>query len=132
MASGKKAAWAGTLARTAETLTPPADLSPQVVTLKSILNLAAMQAIPAQPCVLSLGRIGESMSFSVPPAPAAPAGFMRIKQVLQVVPVSRATWWRGVGEGRYPRPFKLAPGVTAWAQADIEQLVQRIRAGEAQ
>ena len=50
-------------------------------------------------------------------------GLLRIKRVLQFVPVSRSTWWAGVKSGRYPKPVKLSERVTCWKAADIRRLV---------
>ena len=30
-------------------------------------------------------------------------GFLRLKQVLQFIPISKSQWWAGVKEGRFPR-----------------------------
>lgn len=47
--------------------------------------------------------------------PALPAeGFVRLPQVLAVVPVSRTTLWRWVKEGKFPASVKLTPEITAW------------------
>lgn len=47
--------------------------------------------------------------------PLLPAeGFVRISQVLAVVPVSRTTLWRWVKEGKFPASVKLTPEITAW------------------
>jgi len=29
-------------------------------------------------------------------------------------PVSKSTWWAGVKSGRFPKPVKLGPRITAW------------------
>ena len=55
--------------------------------------------------------------------PLPPTGFIRLPQVLAVIPVGRATWWAGVRSGRFPKPVKLTPGVTAWAVEDIRELI---------
>jgi prophage regulatory protein len=39
------------------------------------------------------------------------------------IPVSRSTWWSGVKSGRFPAPVKLGPRITAWRDADIDQLI---------
>ena len=49
---------------------------------------------------------------------------LRVKEVLQIIPISRASWWRGVRDGRYPKPFKLSPRVTVWKLSDIEAIFQ--------
>jgi prophage regulatory protein len=49
---------------------------------------------------------------------------LRVKQVLQMVPVGRSTWWAGVKSGRFPQPVKLGPRTTAWRLSDIEKLIR--------
>lgn len=51
-------------------------------------------------------------------------GFIRLPQVLKVFPVSKSTWWAGVKEGRYPKPIKLGPKMTAWKVEDIQALIE--------
>ena len=36
-------------------------------------------------------------------------GFLRLAQVLSLVPVSKSNWWEGCRTGRYPKPLKLGP-----------------------
>lgn len=49
-------------------------------------------------------------------------GFLREKQVLALIPISRAKWWSGVKSGKYPQPFKLGPKTTAWKMSAIREL----------
>lgn len=58
-------------------------------------------------------------------------GFLRLKEVLQLFPVSKSTWWNGVRLGHYPQPVKLATRVTAWRAADILTLIKKL-SGESQ
>lgn len=51
-------------------------------------------------------------------------GFLRLKQVLEVFPVSKSHWYEGVKAGKYPAAIKLSPGVTAWRASDIRQLIE--------
>ena len=51
-------------------------------------------------------------------------GFLRLPQVLAFIPVGKSSWWRGVKEGRYPKPVKIAPRSTAWKAEDIAALVE--------
>lgn len=53
-------------------------------------------------------------------------GFMRLPQVLEVIPVGKTTWWEGVKSGRYPKPVKLSPRCTAWRAEDIRGLAHQI------
>ena len=50
-------------------------------------------------------------------------GFVRLPEVLKVFPVSKSTWWAGVKDGRYPKPVKLGPKMTAWRVEDIKELI---------
>lgn len=53
----------------------------------------------------------------------APDALLRLTQVLQRVPVSRAAWWNGVRDGRYPAAVKLGPRTTCWRKSDIDRLI---------
>src|SRR5262245_57052473 len=59
-------------------------------------------------------------------APILPAtGLLRLRQVLQFYPVSRTTWWRGMREGRFPKPVRIGPASVAWRVEDIRRLVNK-------
>lgn len=53
------------------------------------------------------------------------SGFLRLDQVLQLIPVSKATWWNGCRTGRFPEPYKLSPRITAWRASDIQECLDR-------
>jgi len=53
--------------------------------------------------------------------------FLRLPQVLELVPVSRATWYAGVKNGRYPAPTKIGARAVAWLLIDIEALIASLR-----
>lgn len=52
-------------------------------------------------------------------------GFLRLPQVLEIIPISKSTWWKGIKEGRFPKPVKLTERTSAWLRADIEALCDR-------
>lgn len=52
-------------------------------------------------------------------------GFVRLPDILRVIPIGRSTWWAGVKEGRYPASVKLGPKITAWRVSDIRDLIER-------
>jgi prophage regulatory protein len=64
-------------------------------------------------------------------AAATTSSLLRLKQIVgspkdgipPLIPVCKATWWRGVKDGRYPQPIKLSPGVTVWRSEDIRKLI---------
>jgi prophage regulatory protein len=65
----------------------------------------------------------------VPRAPALPdVGFVRLPQVLAVLPIGKSTWWAGVKNGKYPAAVKLGPRVSAWRVEDIRGLIADIGA----
>lgn len=58
-------------------------------------------------------------------------GFLRLPYVLAPhgpIPVSKSTWWAGVKAGRYPKPVKLGPRITAWKVEDIRALIENASA----
>jgi prophage regulatory protein len=58
--------------------------------------------------------------------PAHAPGLSRLNSIIGKhgrIPVSRSTWWSGVKSGRFPAPVKLGPRITAWRDADLEQLI---------
>jgi predicted DNA-binding transcriptional regulator AlpA len=55
-------------------------------------------------------------------------GFVRLSSILAPngpIPVGRSTWWAGVKSGRFPKPVKLGPRITAWRVEDIRALIER-------
>jgi len=60
-------------------------------------------------------------------------GFLRLPQILgdaravpplpALIPVKRTSWWAGVKTGRYPKPVKLGPRMTAWRVEDIRAFI---------
>ena len=53
-------------------------------------------------------------------------GFVRLVSIIAPngpIPVSKSTWWAGVKTGRYPKPVKLGPRITAWRVEDIRTLI---------
>jgi prophage regulatory protein len=53
-------------------------------------------------------------------------GFLRLPQVLALIPISKSAWWEGCKTGRYPKPVKLGPRTTVWKAEDIITLIDRI------
>ena len=53
-------------------------------------------------------------------------GFLRLPQVLSVIPLGKTSWWEGVKSGRFPKPIKLSARCTAWRAEDIRQLIEKL------
>jgi prophage regulatory protein len=59
-------------------------------------------------------------------APSLGNGLRRLASIIKPhgpVPVGKSTWWAGVKSGRFPKPVKLGPRITAWREADIQRLI---------
>lgn len=46
-------------------------------------------------------------------------GFLRLSEVLELIPVGKTLWWQWVKEGKAPQGVKLSPRTTAWRAEDI-------------
>ena len=67
-------------------------------------------------------------------------GFLRLSQIIgdpkaeppicPIIPVKKTCWWAGVKSGRFPKPVKLGPRVTAWRAEDIRNYISAQRAEE--
>jgi len=62
-------------------------------------------------------------------------GYLRLSQIIgnpkaippipAIIPVSKSTWWAGIKLGRFPKPVKLGPRITAWRVEDIRALIEK-------
>ena len=53
-------------------------------------------------------------------------GYIRLKRVLDIFPVSRAAWYLGVKEGRYPAPVKLGLRSAGYDVAALRKLFKNL------
>jgi prophage regulatory protein len=68
-------------------------------------------------------------------------GYLRLPQIVgdpkaeppipAIIPISRSSWWAGVKSGRYPKPVKIGPRMTAWSVESIRSLIQSMEQGAA-
>jgi prophage regulatory protein len=45
--------------------------------------------------------------------------YLRLAQVLEIVPVCPATIWNWSRDGLFPKPIKLGAKVTAWKESEV-------------
>lgn len=57
-------------------------------------------------------------------------GFLRLPDILKLIPVSPATWWKWVKEGSAPGSIKLGQRTTVWRAEDIRAMIERLGAKE--
>lgn len=67
----------------------------------------------------------QSASLDASSASLDASGLLRLKGVLKLIPVSAATWWAGVRDGRFPQPIRLGPHTTCWRAHDILALIEK-------
>jgi predicted DNA-binding transcriptional regulator AlpA len=54
-------------------------------------------------------------------------GFVRLPQILSLIPISRSAWWAGVREGKFPKGIKLGSKTTVWRAEDVRALIEQPR-----
>ncbi|MHA6896909.1 helix-turn-helix transcriptional regulator [Ralstonia pseudosolanacearum] len=65
------------------------------------------------------------MNLSRPILPET--GFVRLPQILSLIPISRSAWWAGVRDGKFPKGIKLGSKTTVWRAEDIRALINQSR-----
>lgn len=53
-----------------------------------------------------------------------PLKLLRLKEVLEIVPVKRSTVWQWVKDGKFPAPIKLGPGTTCWRLSSVQKFIE--------
>lgn len=53
-------------------------------------------------------------------------GFLRLNDVLKIIPVSKTTWYNGVRSGRFPKSMRLSENIVVWRVEDIKNLVRQL------
>ncbi len=52
---------------------------------------------------------------------------LREPQVLEIIPVSKATLWRGVKSGQFPKPVRLSSRTVAWTESSIQSYIDKLK-----
>lgn len=52
--------------------------------------------------------------------------FLRLPQVLELLPVYKSAWRQDCKDGRFPKPIKLGPHTSAWRASDIAALMRQL------
>jgi predicted DNA-binding transcriptional regulator AlpA len=86
-----------------------------------IIRLSELASFPAQEAQSAQEAKGGESAKKAKPAKSAKVGKL---------PVSSATIWRWVREGKFPKPFKLSDSVTVWDEDEIDAFIAK-RAAEA-
>ncbi len=52
--------------------------------------------------------------------------YMRLHDILKLLPISKRSWYRGVRLGYYPQPRYIGPQAKAWKTSEILELIAEI------
>jgi len=52
--------------------------------------------------------------------------YLRLKSVLELIPISRSTWYKWIQLGIAPKPTHISLRVAAWKYQDIENLLDEM------
>ncbi len=58
-------------------------------------------------------------------------GFIRQRELINIIPVSSATLWRWVRSGDFVQPVRLGANVTAWRVEDVQHWMNAQAGGSA-
>lgn len=50
--------------------------------------------------------------------------FLRVREVLDRTGLTRATLYRRIEEGQFPKQVKLGPAMVAWRQSEVEEWME--------
>ena len=50
--------------------------------------------------------------------------FIRLNQVLKILPISKSAWYLGVSTGKFPSPTKLGPRTAVYRLCDIKEILK--------
>ena len=81
----------------------------------------AVKAVAVQKKRSNKHAPGGTMSFNLDMP-----GFQRLDSVLAIFPVSRAAWYAGITEGRYPAGIQIGKRSVAWSNASIKALIEDV------
>jgi len=56
-----------------------------------------------------------------------PERLYRLKDVLQLIPVSKSSWFAGIKTGRYPAGHKLSERTTVWKESELRALIDGLK-----
>ena len=59
-------------------------------------------------------------------------GFLRLKEVLEFIPISKTRWYDGIRDGIYPKPIKLVKNgrTSLWSKGAIRSLIRKLESGD--
>lgn len=59
------------------------------------------------------------MTNTKQPITLPPQGVSRAKQILQLIPIGKTSFYKLVKDGKFPQPIKLGANTTVWRNSDV-------------
>ena len=50
--------------------------------------------------------------------------FLRLPQILQLIPIGKSTLWEKVKKGEFPKQIKLEPKISVWKASDVQAYIE--------
>lgn len=50
-------------------------------------------------------------------------GFIRLPAIIKLLGIGKTSFYKGIREGRFPKPVKIGPRTSAWRVSDIRELI---------
>lgn len=71
-----------------------------------------------------------STTHQNPPPVLPETGFLRLADVLKLVPVCKTSWYNRVRSGEFPPPVPLGKRARGYRVEDVRALIARLNAGQ--
>lgn len=55
--------------------------------------------------------------------------FLRLPQVLELIPIGKSTLWQKVKDGTFPKQIKLGAKTSVWRASDVYEYINRMSTG---
>jgi predicted DNA-binding transcriptional regulator AlpA len=53
------------------------------------------------------------------------ACFLRLPQILRLIPVGKTTIWQWVKDGKFPKQIKLGPKLAVWRKDEVDEFIEK-------
>ena len=53
--------------------------------------------------------------------------YIRLSEILTIIPISKSTWWRKVKTGEYPQPIKFGERIRAWKASEVYAIAENLQ-----
>lgn len=64
-------------------------------------------------------NLPQKVPFTIPEI-----GYLRLPQVLRLIPIGKSTLWAWVAAGKFPKPVKLGPRTSVWRVGDVKAFIE--------